>query len=178
MADYRLVPGAQVTLAERDFIKQQAAAAAGIFEEPVFVNIGIMWGCTLWCLRAGAPAARLYGVDIAPDKWKIKDRDELRATIIEADSRTLGFDQPIHLLLVDGDHHYETVKADIANWAGRVIPEGVMIFHDYNPTPHNLRQFPELAGVRRAVDEWRADKGRGWIEVPSPDSLRTFLCQK
>jgi hypothetical protein len=172
------VPGAQVTLAEREFIKQQAEAAAGIFDEPVFVNIGIMWGCTMWCLRAGSTTAKLYGVDIAPSKWEIKDRDKLRATILQGDSRTMAFDLPIHVLFVDGDHHYGAVRDDIANWTPRVAPEGVVIFHDYAPALHNLTQFPEIDGVRIAVDEWRERRGRRWIEVPSPDSLRTFLCQK
>jgi len=87
MADYLQVPGAQVTPAERQFIHDLAAQ----YNRPdaVLVNIGIMWGCTLWCLRAGAPAARLYGVDIAPDVYPIADRANLRAEIIKANSHNL-----------------------------------------------------------------------------------------
>ena len=171
---YRNVPGAQVTKAEREYIFNTAATVAARCapKPPIIVNIGIMWGCTLWCLRDGAPLSTLYGVDIAPDKWKIQDRKLLNATIIEGDSRTMQFDDPIDLLMIDGDHHYATVAADIANWLPRVAPGGVVLFHDYEPTPHNLRQFPELEGVSRAVDEWTAVSK--WVKLPSANSIRGF----
>lgn len=173
MTNYLNVPGAQVTKKEKQRIHELAALSEHDFKPPTIVNIGIMWGCTLWCLRDGAPTATLYGVDIAPNNWPITDLPNLSATILEGDSRTLDFDGPINLLLIDGDHHYATVSADIKNWAHRVAPGGTLIFHDYNPTAHNLSQFPELEGVHRAVDEWAA-QNPDWRQVWAPDSLAVF----
>lgn len=177
MADYLKVWGAQLTIGERKAIKHYTEQISAEKPNLVMVNIGIMWGGTMWCLRAGAPLGILYGVDIAPRKWKITDEMELNAIIIEGDSRVVhqDFDQPIDVLLIDGDHHYATVKADIEGWVPKC--KGIVIFHDYSPTEHNINQFPELEGVKRAVDEWFTSRP-GWVEQPAPDSLKVFRWQK
>jgi len=171
VVDYLQIGGAQVTQAEKRFIHDIVAG----YNRPdaVMVNIGIMWGCTLWCLRAGAPQAQLFGVDIAPDDWPIAYRDELHATIIKADSRTCPFDKPIDVLLIDGDHHYSVVDADIKNWVPRVRKGGVLIFHDYAPNAGNMAMFPELEGVKRAVDEL-CKREAYWQVVQAPDSLKVL----
>ena len=176
MADYKTVWGAQLTGPEREHIKACVELLAKDKPTLTAVNIGIMWGGTMWCIRAGAPHAQLYGVDITPDKWKITEREALAATIIQGDSRIChqDFEAPIDYLLIDGDHHYATVKADIAGWVPKC--RGIVTFHDYAPTELNMRQFPELEGVKRAVDEWFSTQV-GWVELPAPDSLRTFQWQ-
>jgi trans-aconitate methyltransferase len=163
------VPGAQVAEAERRFIRDLATC----YNEPsaIIVNIGVMWGCTMWCLRDGAPQAQLCGVDIAPESFVIENEKGLDAMIIKGDSRTLAFPAPVALLLIDGGHHYETVRADIANWLPRVT--GAVVFHDYAPAWYNLQLFPHIEGVRRAVDEWRA-ANPGWLDLGAPDSLKAF----
>lgn len=50
----------------------------------------------------------------------------------------------IRFLFIDGDHRYESVKADIRNWLPRVVRGGVVLFHDY--ASHE--------GVLPAVDEF------------------------
>ena len=171
MADYLIVPGAQVTLDERRFFRNIASQYNRT--SATIVNIGIMWGCTLWCLRDGAQYAKLYGVDLTPDKWQITERENLHATILQGDSRTLEFEDEIDVLLIDGDHHYDVVKADIENWIGRVKKGGSVIFHDYAPTELNMRQFPELEGVKRAVDEWSAANPQ-WKLIGTADSAIGF----
>lgn len=51
---------------------------------------------------------------------------------------------PVQLLYIDGDHAYEAVKIDYAQWSGYVPPGGWIVFHDYND------RHP---GVRQLVDE-------------------------
>jgi hypothetical protein len=59
------------------------------------------------------------------------------------DSIAMEWDGPIHVLFIDGDHSYPTVKADIEKWT-LFVPVGcVVIFHDC--TDHD--------GVKRAVNE-------------------------
>lgn len=170
---YATVPGAQVTNSERDYIRKLAQETAAHFEAPLIVNIGIMWGCTLWCLRDGAPDAVLYGVDIEPERWPISDADLLHAKILKGDSRVMPFYDDIHLLLIDGDHHYETICSDIANWMPHVVPGGSVIFHDYAPSRYNMDAYPELEGVKRAVDEWAVASSE-WKQLAVVDSVIAF----
>ena len=158
-ADYYLeCPGAQVTSSERGFLVESARTFSDI-RRPVFVNIGVMWGCTVHCLRAGHGGARIVALDIEYS-WRIKYQDDLNVEWITADSRTYPWKGPIDLLLIDGDHHYNVLTKDIGNWVPHVGVGGLVIFHDYAPSKHNLAQFPELADVRRAVGEWRERENR------------------
>lgn len=41
-----------------------------------------------------------------------------------------GWDKPIGLLWIDGDHRYEAVKRDFECWEPYVLPQGLVAFHD------------------------------------------------
>jgi hypothetical protein len=60
-----------------------------------------------------------------------------------------GWNLPISLLWIDGDHRLNYVKKDIELWAKHVIPGGKILFHDY--------PFPGVCG---AVEELILDKGK------------------
>lgn len=53
------------------------------------------------------------------------------------------------VVYIDGDHSYESVRADIAAFAGMITPSGFLAGHDYHSG------FP---GVIQAVDEWRGSR--------------------
>lgn len=55
---------------------------------------------------------------------------------------TLG--RTLDLVFLDGDHSYEAVRDDIAQWRQLVRPGGMLAGHDY---------APRWTGVRQAVDE-------------------------
>lgn len=168
---YLNCPGAQVTRAERELIKGYAGQYSG---NATMVNVGVMWGCTVHCLRAGNPAAHIFALDIKY-AWEIKYQELMNVTWMTGDSRTFHWDHmPIHVLLIDGDHHYDVVRKDIANWTRHVDVGGTVIFHDYNPTKHNLSQFPELEGVKRAVGEWISMEKGMWKPLPLVDSIASF----
>lgn len=174
MNDYYLqCPGAQVTQGERHFIKY-CAEQFGSVPNPTFVNIGVMWGCTVHCLRAGHPTAIIYALDIKY-AWEIKHKDEINVHWLTGDSRTYDWTGgPIQLLLIDGDHHYATISKDILNWTRYVPINGMVLYHDYRPTAHNLRQFPELADVQKAVGEWRQreiEHNRKWKAIDVVSSM-------
>ena len=79
------------------------------------------------------------------------------------DSITMEWDEPIHVLFIDGDHSYPAVKADIEKWTPFVPVGGVVLFHDC--TDH--------AGVTRAVGEMiRTDDA--WEELDGGGSLCVF----
>lgn len=152
MIPWKTVEGAELLLSERSWLRGAASAVSQCFEQPVIVNIGVYRCASMYCLRVGASQARIVGVDLKKPVGKI--HPELNAEFIIMDSRTCPFEDPVHFVFVDGDHRYPSVKADIANWVPKIVPGGVIAFHDYAPTAKNLKRRPHLAGVKRAVDEW------------------------
>ncbi len=56
------------------------------------------------------------------------------------------YDKEIGFLFIDGNHDYEHVKEDIADWAPKIKVEGVIAFHDMF--------MPRISGVAQAVTEW------------------------
>ncbi len=177
---YLECPGAQLTQAEREYIKLMAEQITGKFPNPVFVNLGVMWGASMHCLRAGSKNAYLYGIDTDYKTHEVKNKKDLRPVLFATcDSVEWGHrwkDMPVHIVFVDADHSYEAVQKDIKAWSPHVVSGGLMIFHDYNPTEHNLNLFPEIAGVKKAVAEWWVDAVGEYGYVDSPDSL--FVCRK
>jgi len=167
--------GAQITKAEREFIKSTTTHIASVFPSPLAVNIGVMAGCSMHCMRAGSSTIDLVGVDIEYGKCPIQYKDELNAALVEAESATYGtiFQRPIALLMIDGDHHYAQVHDDIAAWVPYVQLSGIVIFQSYAPSELNTRQFPELEGVRCAVDGY-FDENDNWEKIEGPDSIMAF----
>lgn len=165
--------GKALTQAERTFLKDSANKIAQTFAKPTLVNIGVFRYASMYCLRVGAPNAYLVGIDI--EVCPVPAHPDLNAVFIIRDSRICNqdFDSEIHLLFIDGDHHYATVKADIENWTPKVPIGGLAIFHDYSPLPRDLVKIPHLEGVKRAILEWQAQMDI-WESIDAPDSLAAF----
>lgn len=170
--DWMNAEGKLILPAERVWLRDAAHTITHHFEHPVIVNIGVYKCASMYCLRVGAPGARIIGIDIIPPQAPIPPR--LRGEFFVADSREChkGFKGPIHLLFHDGDHHYDVISADIKNWVSKVVSGGIAAFHDYNPSRHNRKKRPWLLDVERAVEEWFA-KG-GWERLDAPESLGAF----
>ena len=165
--------GKALTIEERVFLRSMASLTVLNFKRPVIVNIGVFRCASMYCLRAGAPSARLVGVDIIRCPTKI--HPALRAEFIIEDSKVCckNFKGPIHLLFVDGDHHYEAVKADIKNWVPKLVHRAFVVFHDYSPLPKDVKKIPHLEGVRRAIDEWSSGCP-SWRRLAASGSLAAF----
>ncbi len=165
---YKTVKGWSVTKAERAWLYDAAKIIEKQFPEPVIVNIGVLFGATMHCLRAGASSARLFGVDIK--LYPLRREKELNATIIKGNSNTCHtkFQDKIHFLFIDGDHRYKGVKADIVGWSPKVAVGGMIAFHDYEST------LPHVVGVKKAVNEWKALERKHWKQLQTVDSVCTF----
>src|SRR3990167_2015252 len=68
--------------------------------------------------------------------------------ILDASANVIWAGKPIDLLIIDGDHGYEAVKADMKAWLPHVAHDGYVLFHDYG---ENLHQ--QSTGVKQAVEE-------------------------
>ena len=79
-----------------------------------------------------------------------------------ADSSQVEWEgQPIDLLIIDGDHSYEGVKADLDVWLQHVKPSGLIFLHDYDADDTCFAHQDRYPGVKQAVEECAAQ----WVEV-------------
>jgi predicted O-methyltransferase YrrM len=67
----------------------------------------------------------IFDRNIAPFKHRVVK--------IRGLSWEVGWDQPIDLLFVDGDHSHQAVARDMAAFLPYLRPGGVALFHDYKP---------------------------------------------
>lgn len=74
---------------------------------------------------------------------RLKDYIQLHVAASEEIGK--GWNRPIKMIFIDGDHSYEAVRRDIELFLPHIVPGGVVAFHDY----HNA----EFGGVQRAVEE-------------------------
>jgi len=151
--DFRQMPGADMHQPERALINHLSTQAAEAFDPCTIVHIGVAWGASVYCSRAGAPNATIYGVDILGVDTlygTAEQKAELNLQVIRGDSKVEWekFNQLIHFLFIDGDHAYETVSSDIQRWASKVVVGGYVAFHDCTS-----RELDVAANVSRAVSE-------------------------
>lgn len=180
LVDWQTIKGRDITTQERYWLRHYPKGVLdwctrGTGEKPTIVNIGVRYGASMYCLRAGCPQARLVGVDTHMERaWIGPQLDEHgRLVLLKGDSRVCHtqVDYPVHFLFIDGDHHYDVIKADIANWTPKVIKGGTVAFHDYSPKAGAVKALPHLADVKRAVDEWVEAERPKWLpaSVPTTD---------
>lgn len=136
---------------------------------PLIVIIGAGVGAASMAILEERKDVVIFSVDIMfPTKQPMYQPGE-RANLIEAgywelgrviqvwgDSQTVGKHWPIQYdwLLIDGDHRYEGVKADIQIWLHHAKPGALVSLHDYAPKSKKPK-----AGVKQAVDELL---GKNW----------------
>lgn len=118
--------------------------------------------CGVFCGRsvaAWAPKRYGRGTIVAIDNWT--DRDRLRETflfnmtqlgihcrVITGNSweaaRKVG---AVAFCFIDADHHEEGIGRDVPAWTPKIIPGGIIAFHDYETW--------KTPAVREAVDKWQ-----------------------
>lgn len=153
--------------AERHFLRDLAADIRGRFPEDkrTIVNVGVEYGASLHCLRAGDPEATLIGVDLDTSRLE----GDPGAELWEGDSGELGkrARRAVHLLFVDGGHTHPVVDDDLRYWGRRVVGGGLLVAHDYSTRPMHRE-------VVEALDAWYAAEGRHWRPLPPVDTVRAF----
>lgn len=95
--------------------------------------------------------------------------DHIKELIVD-DSKNVGerWSNPIDILFVDGDHHYEQSKSDIQLFSRYIIPGGIILVDDWN-----------METVRKAVSECLFNDQWDCIRVPVEDgSGGKMFCAK
>lgn len=141
--------------------------------DAVLLNIGIEYGASLACLRAGNPTATIYGVDL--DITKAVSSYE--CILIGEDSHQLvkEWNRPLDLIFVDGDHGELGVALD-AGFADSLKVGGWILFQDvFDWLDHSIIH-QVCPGVYAAVEKWfaRPDIKQEFEELPSVDTTRVF----
>ena len=116
-------PLAQMTEIEMKELWEQARLTNG-----VIVEIGTYLGGSAVILESGG--AKVHTIDIQPCE-EIKGTSFVKI-IGESLIIARTWMEPIDLLFIDGDHHYESIKEDLKAWMPHVKLKGKIIFHDYD----------------------------------------------
>lgn len=157
--------------------------AAMLPADPIIINIGAGAGTSAIAMLEERPDAFVFSVDHIPEPLELENLlacgvDPTRCVRLLGISWDIGrnFPYPVHMVFVDGAHYSEAVEQDIATWLPRILPGGIMAFHDYkNPN------VPELAVIvnsfmdgNKIIDEHRYmiafeinDKDALWRNRPS-----------
>lgn len=119
------------------------------------------WGANhrAWALAKGGPFNALVGNMSNKCPELLERVNILRCRSVQA--ARMFDDGSLYFCFIDGSHHYDDVKADIAAWLPKMKPGAVIAGHDYND------DFP---GVVRAVAERWGEAGvekRGncWVRL-------------
>jgi len=100
------------------------------------VEIGVRGGVStnaflLGIRDRGHKNARLFSIDIADCSGVVQDESlKNNWTFIQNDSKTLDWNREIDILLIDGDHSYDGVKADYEKYEPFVKDGGLILLHD------------------------------------------------
>lgn len=77
----------------------------------------------------------------------------------------------LDFVYIDAQHQYEAVRADLGLWGDKVRPGGYLAGHDFLDG-----QRPQgLYGVRRAVEEWAAARGKRIVVSAEADFPSWFI---
>jgi hypothetical protein len=138
------------------------------------LNIGIEFGKSLACLRAGNSTARIVGLDLDTSKAVGTYGCEL----IQADSHEAvkTWKESLDLIFVDGDHGETGVLLD-AQFADFLKVGGHVLFQDVYDWDKPGEIHGVCPGVYAAVEKWfsREDIKLEFEEIlPSVDTTRIF----
>ena len=81
--------------------------------------------------RVGCGTGHLYSVDITDRSGVVRShRHRENWTFIHGNSLEIDWDKPIDILMIDGSHKYEAVKADYEKYEPFVKNGGLIVMHD------------------------------------------------
>lgn len=115
------------------------------------LELGVRGGSSTVALLAGLEerGGVLWSVDVDPASAAVfSGHDQWRFVVADSrDERSVGdagLPDELDVLFIDTLHTYEQVRDELAVWGDRVVPGGVILFHDTDSYPP----------IRRAISEW------------------------
>lgn len=147
------------------------------------VEIGSWKGKSTIALALGAAKVhqeKIYAIDphkILPEEKYFEDTEaefyanikevgmdgQVTALIMTSQEAARGWNKPIRLLWIDGDHRYESAKLDFTLWEPHVVEGGILAMHD------TIRK----KGPKRVLWEYVFRSGR-FQEIAIVDNITAF----
>lgn len=142
------------------------------------IEIGCYQGASLIALSL---ARQGRGEMIGIDDWSYRDVDHLKekcahhleqagvtAQLIDSKSTAAValVPQSLAFCFIDGDHTAPVIYEDIDNWTPKIVPGGIVAFHDYGRRKDNC-------AVGAAVDSWQAQAH--WIPLGLVKTTYAFM---
>lgn len=139
----------------------------------VGAEIGVHQGTYSKTLLQRIPGLKLYGIDLwksysgykdftkhnlseahqmAIDNTKAFDCELIQGWSDSKEILNRFADESLDFIFIDGNHAYEWVVWDIANWSKKVKKGGIIFGHDYDDYT-NSKRWKEM-GVIPAIDGW------------------------
>lgn len=154
---------AEQSLASQDkFELYHMLLTVGELKPKKILEIGVHTGYNLENFAKAFPGADLYGIESETQHLVFKD-----FTLIEGDSTDPEIIEkaaaagPFDFIFIDGDHVYETVKADWENYSKLVRPGGAVGFHD---TSRMGESWMSKVEVRKFLEELWASNTHKCVE--------------
>lgn len=177
ITEYGLLTAADATL-----IGDSLAALAGRFpgQSLEMVEIGIREGTTSRAIarHMTGTSFRYWAVDSARDMPVAPPFSG--AQLVLGDSTEVYHRVPehLHFVLIDGCHCINHVALDFLHYGARVVPGGIVVFHDTGQRmqgrdyqQHGPRDRAEFAvGVRAAIRLLGVEKNARWLKVAESDA--------
>jgi predicted O-methyltransferase YrrM len=168
---------AQHSEAEAALLKRVATGARTI------VEIGVAEGGSAWDMRSTMdadgtlvlidPYPRVMGLNLTSVTARrlVGGVERGRVEWLTAFSRDAvrGWERPIDVLLIDGDHSYDATRQDIEGWSPHVREDGAILFHDalldadWMSMEFGSAQF--VAELRDSDSAWRLAEGADSLAV-------------
>jgi len=122
-----------------------------------------------------------YGEDIF-NKVRDYNRDKFRGfsylmRMLFDEALTHFNDESIHLLHIDGCHSYEAVKNDFEKWSPKVVPGGIILFHDITSRMLDFGVWKYWAELEKEYPTFafRHGFGLGVLRKPGGEQFSTPL---
>jgi predicted O-methyltransferase YrrM len=101
----------------------------------VYLEIGVDRGYSFACAWYDRPeGVEAYGVDIndTPERRQMFETNNMKEFYHEPSQELAKrWDKKIDVLLIDGDHSFEGVMADLESWLPHMKEGGVILMHDH-----------------------------------------------
>lgn len=185
----RKAAGPLMTNAER-----QALDELGRRARRTAVEIGTFRGGSTCILSKALPrGATLYTIDpfvadsmvpelrgsLARARWNVARNGRIdRVRFRKATSHDVaqGWERPVDLLFIDGDHQLEAVRRDFEDWERFVVDGGLVLFHDSNRPDLSSDDEWDLGwcGPTRLCNELKARSDGRYRHVAAIDSINVF----
>jgi len=140
---------------EAAFLRKMARKAP----DGAALEIGVRFGYSI--LQWGQERVgrgRIIGIELV-DRPLLREnirKSGIHVEMLIGDSGKLPlFASPLAFLFIDGDHREPGLLRDINRYIPFVIPDGIVVFHDYR---HNRKQYPDVR-VTECVRAWRLRNG-------------------